>query len=257
MKNNLKNYESFDGISSYYDDIVFKMEQVNLGRHLFIEDKFIRLGHLSGIDNTYQPYTLYIPENLHDVKLFVYLHGSGSDDTSIMNAPFMKELAEKPSSVVLAPFARGTSHMYCTPESIKEIIELTEKIAELFSVSSDNIILCGFSMGGYGTYRLYDHSPESFSRLVVLSGHPSLGKQVNGPDYIETYDKFKDVPMLIFHGMGDRNCSYYEQVDFFENLSKINELCEVHIDEYRGHSGLTMEWYDQLLDWLMIDKGGI
>ncbi len=256
-KNKLKDYESFDCIQSHYDGIVCKLEQVRLGRHLFIENEFIRLGHLSKIDNTYQPYSMYIPNDLDNRKLLVYLHGSGCDDTSINHSPYMKQLADESHSILLAPFARGTSHMYCTSESIEEIIELTKKTVELFKISSKNIILCGFSMGGYGTYRLYDHAPELFSRLVVLSGHPSLGKQVNGPDYIKLHEKFKGVPMLIFHGMNDMNCNYYEQIDFFENLRKTNELCEVHIDEYRGHSGMNNEWYDQLIDWFMIDKGGI
>lgn len=55
---------------------------------------------------------------------------------------------------MVAPFARGTSHCYCTKEALSEIIELTKKIKDIFGLENKNTILQGFSMGGYGVLRL-------------------------------------------------------------------------------------------------------
>ncbi len=251
----VKHYESFNNIESYYKDIVNKLKAVKNGDHLFETGEVIRLGHLSEIDNTLQPYSLYIPKHIKDTSkatLFVFLHGSGSDDTVINYASSLRTLADETSSILLSPFARGTSHMYTVDNAMEDVVELTHKIKELFSIEESNILLGGFSMGGYGTYRLFDYAPNLYKKLVVLSGHPSLGEYFGGPNYTQEHhlSKFQEVPMIIFHGGEDLNCEYEEQKSFFKQLMSINKSCEVHIKEDVGHCGLIAEWYPLLLDWM-------
>lgn len=247
----LKPYESYDAIEDYYQRIVTKIDEIEKGHHLFLREEVIRLGHLSDYDDTLQPYSIYIPKAINDrTKLMVYLHGSGSDDTSMRYAPNMKELANETNTILLAPYARGTSHFYCSEESITDVLELTRKAIQWFGIRSENVLISGFSMGGYGSYRLYDAANGLFTGMIVLSGHPSLGTYHGGPDYKEYINVFKDVPIIIGHGALDRNCDYHEQVDFFDELKNINDKCHVLIKEDIGHCGLTDDWYEPIKKWI-------
>lgn len=247
----LKYYESFDMIDAYHQNIVSKVEHVKEGSHLFEREAFIRLGHLNDYDQTLQPYSLYIPKIINDrTKLMIYLHGSGSDDTSIKYAPNMKTLADETNTILLAPYARGTSHFYCSKESIEEVLELTQKAIKWFQIKKENVIISGFSMGGYGTYRLFDAGRGLYAGMIVLSGHPGLGKSYDGPDYFEHMDIFSKVPMIVGHGAWDRNCDYAEQLTFFEALKHINNKCQILIKEDIGHCGLISDWYEPIKLWI-------
>ncbi|WP_353893543.1 prolyl oligopeptidase family serine peptidase [Proteinivorax hydrogeniformans] len=134
-------------------------------------------------------------------------------------------------------------------------MELTRKIAGIFSIPKARTILGGFSMGGYGVYRIYDYCPDFFTSLAIFSGHHSMGKTLcGGPDY-GTPDKislFKDIPMIIFHGSEDRNCPYQEVKNFFDEITKVNPNCTIHVQQGEGHSGLTRQWYNKFSKWISI-----
>ncbi|MTI65676.1 MAG: phospholipase [Firmicutes bacterium] len=251
----LKSYESFDGIQYFYEKITEDLKKVRAGDHLFEKGKIVRLGHLSQLDNSLEPYSIFIPSNYKEnenYKLLVFLHGSGSDDRSIKNNVLLHRFAEEHNMILLAPYARGTSHFYCTKEAMEDVVELTIKISRLLSIKDNHILLGGFSMGGYGAYRIYDYSPQLFHGLVVFSGHHSLGETYGGADYSKD-DKlplFERIPMIVFHGTEDRNCSYEELKPFFNKLSDQRNKCEIHIKNDVGHSCLIKEWYEPLAEWI-------
>ncbi|ERJ11779.1 dienelactone hydrolase family protein [Haloplasma contractile] len=247
----LRDYESFKPIHNEITHIKNKLERVKSGYHLFTPS-LNRLGFMSDLDRTLQPYTLYIPTHINNekLKLIVYLHGSGSDDTSLKNATQLLRFAEEEHYIVLAPYARGTSHFYCTEESYLDVIEITKKISSLYKI--DDITLCGFSMGGYGVYHVYNQAPSLYNRLISISGHCSIGRYFGGIDYNqeEHIHTLSDIPILIFHGTEDRNCKFRDVKPFFDQLQSINPNCQVHITEGLGHSGLTDNWYQNLSDWM-------
>lgn len=253
----LKPYERFLPIEEAYLSLKKKVASVEAKRPIIERNRFVRLAYQSDMDQTLQPYTLYIPKTTNEsTRLFVYLHGSGSDDRSVKSNPRFVDLAEDQNVIILAPYARGTSHFYCTDASQKDIIEITKKTASLFNIDKSNIILSGFSMGGYGVYRVYDEAPSLFSKLVIISGHHGIGSMVGGPDYgtNDAIKRFSDVPMIIFHGTADLNCSYEESQQFFSKVQSINPNVDINIKEGLGHSGLIDDWQDILSRWLSNDE---
>lgn len=251
----LKPYDDFDDISKLKKDLEMKISHVECGNHIFQKGEVIRLGFKSQFDDSLQPYSLYIPDTIgdsSDLRLLVYLHGSGSDDRSIGNSKPLLKFAEEHNTILLAPFARGTSHFYCPQEARRDINELTKKAIALFGINRKNVFLGGFSMGGYGTYRVYDDMSYLFNGLIVISGHHSMGTYHGGPDYSDSSKIviFSDIPMIIFHGTEDHNCSYQEFKEFLSIIKDANPQCRVHIKEGRGHSGLTEDWYLLLSKWL-------
>jgi predicted esterase len=126
-------------------------------------------------------------------------------------------------------------------------------MVKLFDVDSECVYLSGFSMGGYGVFRLYDHSPERFKRLVVFSGHHNIGNMwdINTPDYSqpEMLARLTGVPIYIFHGKADLNCAYHEVAPFFAQLQQVNEQVKICVSEGVGHNG-SADWYVRLREWL-------
>lgn len=252
----LKPYESFEHCAERLDSIHEDCARVRSGRNLFVPGEELRLAFRSQQDGTLQPYSLYIPEGRGEGSpLLVYLHGSGEDDRSLFSQPLMIKLAKELGIVLLAPYARGTSHFYIPPESVEDIAEITEKVVGLLGLDAGRVLLCGFSMGGYGVLRTRDHRPDLFGGLAMFSGHHNLpcrygweGAVDYGAD--ELLRMLNRVPFIIFHGTEDRNCAYTEVASFWEGLKRVNSNVEVHVKEGRGHAGLTDDWYPPFADWV-------
>lgn len=246
---NIKSYEKFDEIYNLKNSTEEKIKSYKKNDNIFIKEKVNHLAHLSQKDNTYQPYSLYLPK-INSDKLIVYLHGSGSDDKTILNEKYLLKFAQQNNIMVLAPFSRGTSHFYSSKESLKETKEIMDKIIKLFNINKNEVYLSGFSMGGYGVLRVYDEYPI-FKALIMISGHHSMGTYFGGYDYSneEKIKIFKNVPFIAFHGKEDNNCSFDEVKEFFKKMKKLNKNFNFIVSENLGHSGLTEKWYEELCNW--------
>ncbi len=192
----------------------------------------VRRAFRSRLDGTLQPYTVRVPRD-HDPArrrpLIVFLHGSGSDESSIPRAGVLS----RGDAYELCPRARGTSHAYVTPEAQTDIGEAMADVARNYPVDPDRIVLAGFSMGGYGVYRTFWQTPAPFRGLAVFAGHPDLGNRWTGstehPNFLDpaTLAAFAGAPIFVFHGRRDRNTPF--------------ELTERLVDALR-HAGARVEF---------------
>lgn len=252
----LKEYESFENLDKYIKDIEHKLNLVRHSEDFFKRGQVLRLGLKSDSDGSSEPYSLYIPKSVEHNNfkgLMVCLHGSGSDDRHTFNI-FYERLAEESGLVMIAPFARGTSHGYCTTEALSEIIELTQKIKAMFGLEDKKTILQGFSMGGYGVLRTFDYCNKEFDALAIFSGHydiPGMFGIENEPNYLEdeNISKFKGKDMIIYRGSKDGNCDFNDVKEFLDKIKLVNNKAEVVVSEC-GHEGLREEWYESFKDWV-------
>lgn len=102
----------------WYQEMNFLLENVEKGKPaLFLLGRVGRLAHRSKIDETLQPYSVYIPENYDGKKplpLFVTLHGSGVDEeNTILNVArvYLEVRIRKKvgKMIILSPKGRGLS----------------------------------------------------------------------------------------------------------------------------------------------------
>lgn len=129
-----------------------------------------RFAHRSKIDGSLQPYSAHIPENYDPVKpppLLIALHGSGVDERRTIKVA--AEDYGHAGFVVLAPQARGLSDFYLG-SSGEDVLECMDHLQTIVPYDTKRVYLSGFSMGGYGAWRLSMLFPERFSKVVVLSG---------------------------------------------------------------------------------------
>ncbi|HUT82527.1 MAG TPA: prolyl oligopeptidase family serine peptidase [Candidatus Bathyarchaeia archaeon] len=229
--NQIKWYENYPNLIISMLEFLEIIQQAENGEDsLARKTGSFRRAFVSEIDKSLQPYSIIIPENYDPSRkypLIVFLHGSGVDDRNSLklidyiNGDYIK----------LAPKTRGTSHYFGKQETLVDIKEAIEDVKANYNINNNAILLAGFSMGGYGVYRMYMEYPKIFKALAVLSGEPNVrffirlftkGKFKN---FLKKKNilPFKQIPIFIFHGTLDKNCPYKKIDDFVKALHKYNK----------------------------------
>lgn len=238
--------EGLEKIDKYGDasQIRSKMGRINLAIRDGLEGKdYLSLNIISGVsrrayrsafDYTLQPYSLALPPGFDPAKkypLLIWLHGSGVDDR---NAPV--EYLSQGGLIALGPNGRGPTTAYCRDNAQVDIREVIEEVCKEFPVDRENIILAGFSMGGYGVYRSHLETPDKFRALAVFSGHPNLS--YGDIDFLEgdQINVFKGKDIFVFHGDLDRNCPIERTLKMVDKLKAAGANVEFHLQEGIGHS---------------------
>ena len=204
---NLKTYETGDGIWSAWNLFAEELGSFETGVDPYENRRDpYRRAFKSKYDGTYQPYTVKLPENYNADKtypLLVFMHGSGRDEQGLLDRP-----RSNGKFIELAPYARDKFRAYASPESQKDIVEAINDVIKNFSVNEDQIVMGGFSMGGYGALRAFYENPDLYKGVAVFAGHPNLASEWLGEDHPnfldETYlPSFSNTPVFIYHGRKD------------------------------------------------------
>ena len=200
-------------IDEWMDEVETLVERISEGEPAFFPLGSVgRYAHRSEIDGTLQPYTIFVPGDYDDevpVALMVVLHGSGVDEVSyaLNVARLINEARVQlqiPKMIMIAPQARGLSDWYLG-DSAKDVLECIAHVKTLYSINEKNIILHGFSMGGYGAWRLSLLNPDLFQAAVILSGATSPPSFLKGEKIVDLLEgaKGKKLNYFIVHGAKD------------------------------------------------------
>lgn len=160
----------------------------------------LTLCYQSPIDDTDQPYRLYLPSAYDGKKrlpLFIALHGTGGDQNKYFGHPtygdgIYKKEAEARGIAVVCPHGRGTTEYRGIGEN--DVLVVVEEVCRRFLIDRDRIVLSGQSMGGTGTTYLCCRYPDLFAAGVPLAstyGHLAL------------VENLRHVPMLYVQGEKD------------------------------------------------------
>jgi predicted esterase len=212
----------------------------------------------SKIDQTYQPYSIKLPNN-YDVNkkypLLVFLHGSGRDEQGLLS----NERANG-EFIELAPLGRDMFRAFAMPDSQIDIVEAIDDVKKYFSIDDEKIIIGGFSMGGYGALRTYYENPNIYQGVAVFAGHPDLANQwgVTGthPNFLDNkFTKvFKKTPVFIYHGTNDEALSFKSIQQLKATLQEAGAKVTSSFVEGRGHryqDKNTNKIYHQWLEQFM------
>jgi len=247
-ENKLYDYETCSVLNKEIINLSIILDSLETGVDI-IESKTgeFRRGFLSAIDSSYQPYTVKIPDNYNPKQsypLIVFLHGSGRTDKNTFK---YHSYLSKGNFIQIAPKARGTNNYYGTPESQIDIQEAIADAIKNYSIDTTNIILAGFSMGGYGVYRTFYENPDKYKALAVFSGEPKVSfwaktKGGDYPNFLKTkhIKHFTEIPIFVYHGKKDLNCPYQQIQEFVEKLKKLGGHV-TFVNEDMGHGILSDE----------------
>lgn len=231
----LKGIDPYQGITTYY-----------------------RRAFKSKYDSTYQPYTIKLPKNYNPTKkypLLVFLHGSGQDEQHLL-----KSARSGGNFIELAPFARDMYRCYSSDSSQNDIIEAIDDVKLHFSVDSDNIIVGGFSMGGYGALRTFYQHPELYKGVAVFAGHPDLANEWLGeghPNFLDDkfLTNFLNIPVFIYHGRKDGALPISKIEELITNLKSKGITVTERLIENKAHeypedetNNIYFKWLTQIVE---------
>ena len=186
-----------------------------------------------------QPYSVCLPATYapgRKLPLTLLLHSLalGQNQFAAIGPRLLHQVCEDRDSVVVTPLARGPSCWYLD-EGELDLWEVWARVAEQLGTDPNRTVIAGYSMGGYGVYKLALTYPEVFAQAVVLAGPPACGVKllpdVNIPanldpdshcaregDTLRLLVNARWLPFVIAHGLLD------ELVPFSSVLFQVHEL---------------------------------
>jgi pimeloyl-ACP methyl ester carboxylesterase len=216
------------------------------------------LSFFSAVDDTDQPYSIYIPENFDESKsypLVVFLHGAwsnhrlglrrlfgvgnsqGYDFIKPGNVPFENDVEAtrywpefRPVDyIAAAPLARGTAGYQGIPE--QDVYDMIDDLKSRFRIDEDRIYLTGLSMGGGGTLWLGMTRPDMWAAIAPVCPAPPDGT-------IELAGNAGNMPVHLF--IGDKDFLYKTAQEWKGKL----ETSALRLDyvEYPGVGHNSWEW---------------
>ena len=217
---------------------------------------YMRKAYRSKLDNTLQPYMVYLPPDFDKNKkypLLIFLHGSESDETNIVGA---RDVIPE-GFIGLGPFGRGMTNGFAIDHAQEDVAESIDAVREDYPIDDANIILSGFSMGGYGVYRTFFETPKKFKAVAVFAGLPYLvtitypdGKPTPGFLDEQNLAVFKNLPMFIYHGEKDLNAPFAQTKELIEKLKKVGAKVEFITEPEKGHAEPSKETLEKYYSWV-------
>lgn len=204
----------------------------------------LQKSYRSSVDNSLQPYRLFIPSTYDGRKpfpLIMLLHGMGGDENSMFdsygNGAF-EALAEKHGYIVACPKGREPTSMYRGPAE-QDVLDVMADVRRAYKVDPNRIYLTGHSMGAYGTWSIASDHPEIFAALAPISG---------GGDPTAVVKTAK-IPQLVTHGDHDPTVAVTQSRTMVEALKKAG--AEVQYTEVPGgnHTSVAVPAFGPIFDW--------
>lgn len=212
------------------------------------------LTYFSEVDDTDQPYGLYIPENYKAEKkypLVIMLHGSGSNHRLALRRVFGKSNMNGETDVeatryypewpgveyiVATPYGRGTNGYQGISE--KDVLDVLANVKKRFNIDEDRTYLTGLSMGGGGTLWIGLTRPDLWAALAPVCPSPP-----KGADHL-VLNGF-NVPMHFFHGDADKAVPVSVSRDWVKRLKETG--ANISYTEYPGveHNSWENAYKDQ------------
>jgi predicted esterase len=131
----------------------------------------------------WQPYAVWVPggyDPSEPAPLFLSMHSLSvhhnqyRGGTNATYRTYYEQFGDTLNAVVVTPLARGPDGWY-QDEGLIDTLEVWADAVRRYTIDRDRVWVGGYSMGGYGTYRLATMMPDSFASAVSVVGPPGNG----------------------------------------------------------------------------------
>lgn len=220
------------------------------------------LTFFSEVDDTDQPYALYVPPNFdasREYPLVISLHGAGSNHRLNLRRVFGKSNApgendveasryfpewEDVNYIVASPLARGTMGYRGVAE--KDVLDVLADVKRRFPIDEDRTYLTGLSMGGGGTLWIGLTRPDLWAAVAPVCPAPPSGT-------IDLAGNALNVPVHLHQGAEDPVVSPEGVRTWADTLETLGT--NVSYAEYPGvghnswenayQNGQIFDWFDR------------
>lgn len=211
----------------------------------------------------WQPYILCIPDSYRPgqpAPLILMLHALGQTHFQYLSGGFLPQIGGELGALVITPLALGTDGWYWD-EALVDTLDAWVDVDRHYSIDQERVYVTGYSMGGYGTYRLTTLLPELFAAAATWVGPPAYqywaypsqpipaGSRQQPGKTTEMVENIAYVPTYIIAGSADTLVPV-SGVDY--HASRYASLG--HEYRYTRHEGMSHAYlhddYSRERDWL-------
>jgi hypothetical protein len=201
-----------------------------------------------------QPYAIYIPRKdppPSGYGMTLLLHSLSANYNQYLTTQNQSQLGERgPGSIVITPEGRGPDGWYWDAAGA-DTFEVWADVASRYKLDAEFTVVSGYSMGGYGTYKLATQYPDLFAKGQPVVGPPGLGiwippnEPTGGEESNTNYmlPSLRNVPFLIWNAVQDELVPYagpVEQAGTFDSLGY-----RYIFDSFATAEHLTLAIHDQ------------
>ncbi|WP_018675282.1 prolyl oligopeptidase family serine peptidase [Riemerella columbina] len=194
-------------------------------------------------------YILDIPKDAKKpFPLILFLHGAGERGNDLervkVHSPFTySHLMEEPVAI-LAPQCPDGEYW-----ETNAVYELLKTIIEKYPVDKNRIYLTGLSMGGWGTWKLFDEHPDLFAAVATVCA------PMHRPAYFNACNKLKNTPIQIYHGALDDVVPLDDSTRMYKKLKDCKANVEYTIFENDNHNAWDSTYSNpEFYKWMLSQR---
>jgi pimeloyl-ACP methyl ester carboxylesterase len=200
-----------------------------------------------------QPYAIYVPHGPAPAEgwgLTLLLHSLAAGYNQFAGSQNQRQFGEAGAgSIVITPAGRGPDGWY-TELAEADTFEVWADVASRYALDAGRAVIAGYSMGGYGTFKLATRYPDLFARAQPTVGPPALGAWLppvppTGGDGANTFHmlpSLRNVPVMSWVGILDELVPYPGSLMQGSELDRLGYRYQ--LDSFAGEH-LTLAFNDE------------
>ena len=202
------------------------------------------LHYISEIDNSRQPYRIYVPaKHANPAPLVIAMHGTGGNENTLFEQhPTLKQAADRHGMIVVSPNGRGVTEYRGIGEN--DVLTVLNEVRKHYAIDSERIYLTGHSMGGTGAAYLAMRHPDIFAAAAPLAAaysYPWLARNLT------------QVPTLWIAGANDEEYYHRGVAAGIERARKFGARAILESLPDEGHNGPVKD-FARVFAWLAKHK---
>jgi Putative esterase len=191
-----------------------------------------------------QPYAIYVPRKPQPpggFGLTLLLHSYGGTYNQYGTSRNQSQLGERgEGSIVITPEGRGPDGWYFD-HAAADTFEVWADVARLYKLDPDWTTISGYSMGGYGTFKLATQYPDLFARAQTTVGPSGAFSAVASTR--PQLESLRNVPILMWAGDADASVPVSDTQPQADRLDQLGYRYEY--DLFAGAIHLLPAFNDQ------------
>jgi hypothetical protein len=192
-----------------------------------------------------QPYAVYVPKKPKPARgygLTLLLHSLSTNYNQYLGSRNQAEFGERAGgSIVITPEARGPDGGYAG-YAAADTFEVWADVARHYGLDPAWTVITGYSMGGFGTFKLAEQFPDLFARA-----QPTVGASTN----TAMIDTLRNIPVLMWNGAADELVGPEMYVPTAERLDELGYRYELDVFAPGEHNSLAInDEFDQAAAFL-------
>src|SRR4051794_25943067 len=181
-----------------------------------------------------QPYAIYVPKKPRPTPgygLTLLLHSLSTNYNQFTGSRNQSEFGERGGgSIVITPEARGPDGSYGS-YAAADVFEVWADVARHYKLDPDWTSIAGYSMGGFGTFKLAEQFPDLFARA-----QPTVGASTDD----DMIDALRNIPVLMWNGASDELVGPEMYVPTQQRLDGLGYRYELDVFAPGEHNSLAI-----------------